>query len=178
MNDKMRLAIILKRLPGQSKNMTFLDPNSLTHLPPQECIASQENMDDFARFQKSLLDQGKAINPRDILAFVKNWDLNTILCTAINLMHQGEDQKELYGYEPIHLLTTIKHFAHKPYSNDPNLAILMAIRLLQKDNLSECLRILFELQQSDQRYRTPYELAQKIFNYRQKGLGNVLLKEM
>ena len=144
-------------------------------MPSPRCPLDVDEVRGFAEHQKKLTADGRAYNPKKLLSPLAKWNPLKIRCLAFTLMAASEAAKKDQGYEPIHLLQSLGQTA-SIIMKDPALRTIYALRLFERAQYAETLRVLVHLQDVETSYRLPYEMVQRIYSLRQKGQGQVALK--
>ncbi|MBF0443087.1 MAG: hypothetical protein HQK54_14360, partial [Oligoflexales bacterium] len=139
------------------------------------CGQMRDRIDEFKAFQIKTVSEGKMSSSENILVFLKNWKEKEIMCLAVNLVNR--DTASADHIDPLYLLKSLENLKIKG-GEKLQVKVLTAVYFIKNENYAEALRILFDLQNIDRRYRLSYELTQKIFNYHQRGQGEVALKQL
>ncbi len=139
------------------------------------CPIKVTDITKFAAHQKSLMTGDHAANANTLIKPISSWPRAKVRCLILAMMSATDDNKKTQGLEPLHLMNALVHTA-SPLSQDPAIRSMHAIRLLQLNHYAETLRILMNLQDTNESYRLPYEIVQRIYSRTQKGQGQVALK--
>jgi hypothetical protein len=111
----------------------------------------------------------------DLLTPLKNWTNDKIECLVFAFMTESIDAKESGGFDPLALLQAIQLTGSK-LAEDEVLQIASVVRFLEKKRYPESLRILMDLQDSNNSYRLAVDTVQRIFSIRQQGSGKVAIR--